>query len=538
MKIQDRVKRESRETLWQEYCGFLDMSMDEYMYTQRRLMEEQIHLWRESGLGRQLLNGARPETLEELRQVLPLTTYEDYADVLLAHRADMLCAQPAVWIQTTWEGGLRPIKNAPYTRAMLDAYRHNLVASLMMATATEKGNFNFRKGDRVLYGGAPLPYATGLLPSLAEEEIHFTWLPDNDAASGMSFSQRIKKGFAMAMDGGLDFFFGIGSVANYITESFGKLSAGGSGGKREIKVSPLYAARYLKAKYISRRDGKPMRPGDIFHLKALFYAGTDARCYRERLAAAWGVIPIELAAGTETTCLGAETWEHNGMVFFPNACFYEFIPQREMQLARADKSYQPRTCLMDEVRAGENYELVISVLHGGAFMRYRIGDVYHCLSAGGGRLPRFAFVDRVPDVIDIAGFTRITEKSVNEVIRLSKLGIADWVMKKEFDPTGNPFLHMYLEVDPESQMRDVVVKQVLTEHLSVYFKYFDSDYGDLKKLLNMEPLQITILKTGTIAGYERKSGRQLYRINPDTLDINGLLDFEREPIRTEREGWQ
>ncbi len=537
MKIQDRVKRESRETLWQEYCGFLDMSMDEYMYTQRRLMEEQIHLWCSSGLGRQLLQGAQPQTLEELRQVLPLTTYEDYADVLLAHRADMLCAEPAIWIQTTWEGGLRPIKTAPYTRSMLDAYRHNLVASLMMATATEKGNYNFQKGDRVLYGGAPLPYATGLLPSLAEEEIHFTWLPDNDAASGMSFSQRIKKGFAMAMDGGLDFFFGIGSVANYITESFGKLSGGG-GGKRDFKVSPLYAARYLKAKYISRRDGKPMRPGDIFHLKALFYAGTDARCYRERLAAAWGVIPIELAAGTETTCLGAETWEHNGMVFFPNACFYEFIPQREMQLARADKSYQPRTCLMDEVRAGENYELVISVLRGGAFMRYRIGDVYHCVSAGGGRLPRFAFVDRVPDVIDIAGFTRITEKSVREVIRLSKLGIADWVMKKEFDPTGNPFLHMYLEVDPEAQMRDVVVKQVLTEHLSVYFKYFDSDYGDLKKLLNMEPLQITILKTGTIAGYERKSGRQLYRINPDTLDINGLLDFEREPIRTEREGWQ
>ena len=55
MKIQDRVKRESRETLWQEYCGFLDMSMDEYMYTQRRLMEEQIHLWCSSGLGRQLL---------------------------------------------------------------------------------------------------------------------------------------------------------------------------------------------------------------------------------------------------------------------------------------------------------------------------------------------------------------------------------------------------------------------------------------------------------------------------------------------------
>ena len=529
MKIQDRMKRESREALWNEYCGFLDMSMEEYMYTQRRLMEEQIHLWSACGLGRELLRGAQPKTIAELRQALPLTAYEDYADILLDHRSDMLCAEPAVWIQTTWEGGLRPTKTAPYTRAMLDAYRHNLVASLMMATATEKGNFNFKKGDRVLYGGAPLPYATGLLPSLAEEEIHFNWLPDSDASSGLSFSQRIKKGFALAMNGGLDFFFGIGSVANYITDSFGKLSGGGGSGKKDLKVSPLCAARYLKAKYISKRDGRPMRPGDVFHLKALFYAGTDARCYRERLAAAWGVVPIELAAGTETTCLGAETWEHSGMVFFPNSCFYEFIPQQEMQRNRRDRSYQPRTCLMDEVRAGETYELAISVLHGGAFMRYRIGDVYHCVSAGGGRLPRFSFVDRVPDVIDIAGFTRITEKSVEEVIRLSKLGISEWVMKKEFDGGGNPFLHMYLEVDPDAQIRDVVVKQVLTEHLSVYFKYFDSDYSDLKKLLNMEPLQITILKTGTIAGYTRESGHGIYRINPDTLDICGLLDYERRP---------
>lgn len=64
---------------------------------------------------------------------------------------------------------------------------------------------------------------------------------------------------------------------------------------------------------------------------------------------------------------------------------------------------------------------------------------------------------------------------------------------------------------------------MLTEHLSLYFKYFDSDYGDLKKLLNMEPLQITILKYGTIAAYEQKMGERLPRINPGMLDIVGLL---------------
>ena len=286
--------------------------------------------------------------------------------------------------------------------------------------------------------------------------------------------------------------------------------------------------RYLRAKYISRRDGRPIVPGDVFRLKAFFFAGTDAKCYRDRLTRAWGIAPVELAAGTESTCIGAENWEHRGMVFFPDACFYEFIPEQEMRRNLEEPDYQPRTCLMDEIQAGETYELVISVLHGGAFMRYRIGDMYHCVSAGGGQLPRLTFVDRVPNVIDIAGFTRITVSSMQEVIRLSRLELGDWVLKKEFNQKEDPFLHMYLEIPPDAQSSEVVAKSVLTEHLSLYFKYFDSDYGDLKKLLNMEPLEITILKYGTIAAYEKRMGTRLPRINPGMLDIIGLLAQEAE----------
>lgn len=519
MRFEDKLKKCSREQLWQEYCGFLDMPLAEYMYTQRRLMEEQLTLWSESGLGRTLLRGRHPRTIDELRAQLPLTTYADYADTLLPKRADQLCAEPAVWIQTTWEGGLRPIKLAPYTRSMLDTYRHNLLATMMMATARKKGDFDLKRGDRILYGGAPLPYATGLMPSLFDEDIRFTWLPDANTDSDLSFSQRIKKGFAMAMGGGVDFFFGIGSVANYITESFGR--GGGHGG--HLNVSPGNAVRYLRGKYLSRRDGRPLVPGDVFRLKAFFFAGTDAKCYKDRLTAAWGVAPVELAAGTESTCIGAEPWDHNGLVFFPDACFYEFIPEPEMRRNLEDPGYQPRTCLMDEIRAGETYELVLSVLHGGAFMRYRIGDMYHCLSAGGGQLPRLTFVDRVPDVIDIAGFTRITAASMQEIIRLSRLDLGDWVLKKEYSQRGDPFLHMYLEIPPEAQGSETTARSVLTEHLSLYFKYFDSDYGDLKKLLNMEPLEITILKYGTIAAYEKTLGLRLPRINPGMLDVMGLL---------------
>lgn len=524
MRYEDEAKRTDRMQLWQAYCGFLDLSMDKYMFIQRRLMEEQIQNWAACPLGQKLLAGKQPSSIDDLRAMLPLTTYEDYADTLLPKRADMLCGEPVVWIQTTWEGGLRPIKLAPYTRAMVDTYRHNLIATLMMASATKKGEYSLNRGDRVLYGGAPLPYATGLLPSAIEEELHLNWLPDANADDGMSFGQRIKQGLSMGMQDGIDYFFGIGSVANYVTESFGKMAAAGGGRHTsKLNVSLKYGARYLKAKYAYKHTGRPVVPGDVFHLKAIMYGGTDSACYKERLEKAWGVTPTEVSAGTEYTCIGAENWEHNGMLLFPNACFYEFIPEEELRRENAEPGYHPRTCLIDEVHGGETYEIVLSTFHGGAFMRYRVGDLYHCVSSGNNALPRFHYLDRVRSVIDIAGFTRMTRPGVEEVIRMSKLGLGDWVMKKEFDAGNNPFVHMYTEIMPEAQVRDVTVRQVLQEHLAVYFQYFDSDYNDLKKMLGMEPLQITILPYGDIAAYQRQIGHELPRINPSALDISGLL---------------
>ena len=82
---------------------------------------------------------------------------------------------------------------------------------------------------------------------------------------------------------------------------------------------------------------------------------------------------------------------------------------------------------------------------------------------------------------------------------------------------------MYLEVTPEARASDVVTKQVLTEHLSVYFRYFDSDYKDLKKLLNIEPLQISVLPHGSISSFEQKIGKKLARINADAILVKMLI---------------
>ena len=113
MTFEEKLVNQEYDRIWQEYCGFLDLDMDSYMKIQKRLLAEQMRLWCSSPIGKKILRGRNPGTVEEFRSMVPLTTYDDYADVLLLKKEDMLPDKPIIWIQTTWEGGKHPIKVAP-----------------------------------------------------------------------------------------------------------------------------------------------------------------------------------------------------------------------------------------------------------------------------------------------------------------------------------------------------------------------------------------------------------------------------------------
>lgn len=445
-----------------------------------------------------------------------------------------------LWIQTTWEGGKHPIKVAPYTESMLDTFKRNVCACLLLGTSTKRGDFKARSTDTILYGLAPLPYATGLLPLAFEEEIGIEFLPPVKDAVKMSFSTRNKVGFKLGLSKGIDYFFGLGSVTYYVSLSLGKMSSGGGGAISLLKKSPLRFAKIVLAKCKCIKEGRELKPKDIFKLKGFMVAGTDNACYKDDLEELWGIRPMEIFAGTEPTCIGTETWSRNGLYFFPDACFYEFIPSDEMEKNLADSSYQPRTVLINEVEEGMSYELVISVLKGGAFMRYRVGDKYQCIDLKNKdeniKLPRFKYLDRVPNVIDIGGFTRITENSIDQVVKLSGLKITNYIAKKEFNHNNRPYLHLYVEMDPHAQITQAISIEILREQLSIYFKYVDQDYQDLKKILGIDPLKITIIKAGTFAYYEKNHSHKIKKINPPTLEINELLTIQDQDYRVEMGG--
>lgn len=528
MRFQEKLHEYSKEKIWEEYCGFLTISPKEFMDIQRRLLLEQMELWSASTLGQSILKGKKPTTLAEFREMVPLTTYEDYAPMLLSKQTRALPSEPVLWIQTTWEGGVHPVKVAPYTKAMLDTYQHNVMSCLILSTSRKKGEFDISVTDHMLYALAPLPFATGLLPLMFKEEIDIEFLPPVKDAVRMSFRERNAAGFKLGMKKGIEYFFGLGSVLYYVSQSIGSVSGGKKRpGELLRSVSPAMLMRVLAAKRRCRREKRELLPRDLFKLKGFMCAGTDNRCYKGELERMWGVAPMEIFAGTEPTCIGCETWSREGVYFFPDACFYEFIPEDEMERSAADPDYQPRTVLWDEVEAGGVYEIVLTVFKGGAFARYRVGDMFRCTGIGsqleGNSIPRFQYIDRVPQIIDIAGFTRITEKSIRQAIELSRLPIENWVAKKEFTENDRPYLHLYVELQRNHLINSAVSLRILHDQLGIYFRYLDQDYEDLKKILGVDPLKITMLKCGTFSAYEKKFGGSIRRMNPDGCEISDLM---------------
>ena len=118
----------------------------------------------------------------------------------------------------------------------------------------------------VCAGTASVCYRT--FPLALGEEIDIEFLPAVKDAVNMSFSERNKLGFKMAMKKDLGFFFGLGSVAYAVSLSLSSLTGGGGIQLSSIlKCRPHMIFRLIQAKYRCKRRTGKLLPKDLFHLK-------------------------------------------------------------------------------------------------------------------------------------------------------------------------------------------------------------------------------------------------------------------------------
>jgi phenylacetate-coenzyme A ligase PaaK-like adenylate-forming protein len=180
----------------------------------------------------------------------------------------------------------------------------------------------------------------------------------------------------------------------------------------------------------------------------------------------------------------------------------------------------PKTLLLDELEPGERYEIVTTKFRGGAFVRYRVGDVIECISLGSEinniSLPQIRFVDRISNVIDLAGFTRITKTTIDKALETEEVPINNWVACKEYED-NEPILHLYIEAKG-IEVNSEELKNTINEKL----QGFDSDYKDLHTMLGMDPLRVTILSKGAFEQYDQISKDALLKMNPNKRSIELL----------------
>ncbi len=517
------IQQGRTEELWQRCCGFIDLSLDEFMAVQQRLLLEQIELLSKCELGRQLLGGTKPRSVREFQRQIRLTTYEDYAPYLLEKREDILPEKPVAWQRTSGRSGEYPCKWVPLSERMYRELGDTMLAVMIFCTCKARGDIALREHDKVIYSLAPRPYASGIWSFRAQEVFPFDFLPPLAEAEQMAFQERVAQGFKLALSEGLDMFFGLSSVLVAVGEQFGK--GAGTQSILSLLSKPRTLMRLLKALIKSKLARRPMYPRDVWSLKGVVAMGTDSSIYRQKVQEMWGCTPLDVYGVTEGNIIALQTWDHNDMTFVPHINLLEFIPEQDYYRWEADRGYQPDILLLDEVKAKENYVLVITNFLGGPFVRYVVGDMIRITSLRNEELnidiPQMAFVGRIDGLIDIAGFTRLTEKTIWQAIENSGLLYSDWSIRKEARGE-KPILHLYLELKESNIIDEIQVATAIHEQLCK----LDTDYASLESMLGLKPLEVTLLPKGTFVQYmlrQQEAGADLAHLKPPHMNPPGAM---------------
>jgi hypothetical protein len=341
----------------------------------------------------------------------------------------------------------------------------------------------------------------------------------------MSFAERFQKGFKLALSDGMDFFSSLPSVMVAAGERFSQ-----GGGKRNIKAllqQPKMLFRIMRGVLNSKLAGRPMLPKDVWSLKGLITGGSDGSVYRDKIKDMWGRYPLELYCSTEAMVIAIQTWDYQGLTFVPASNFLEFIPEEESRKSKADPLYQPNILLLNEVKPGENYELVITNFHGGPFIRYRQGDMIKITARRNEKLnidiPQMAYHSRVDDMIDIAGFTRLTETIIWKALEKTGIAYEDWTARKELK--DKPILCLYLEPKESNHLSADEVATLVDEQL----KILDTPYSELESYLGLKPLEVTFVPQGAFQKYmlkQQAAGAELGRMKVSHINqTDDTIDF-------------
>jgi hypothetical protein len=502
--------------VWQKHCGFLDLTTEQFMAVQETLLVQQLERIGSSPLTRKLMGDRTPTSIEEFRSLVPLSTYQYYAPEFESGDEDVLPEKPFTWAHTS--GDSSTFKRVPYTREFYYHTLDSLMTAFILACSKMRGQSDLIEGDKVLFNVAPAPYLSGILANGAYQTFNLKAVMPPDEHDSLDFKDKIAKGFEVSLRTGVDILVAMTSVLVKLSNDFNELSHNTKNSKLPRHPAVLY--RFIRAFLRSKLEHRSILPKDLWPVKAIIGWGIDTPIYREQIHQAWGKYPYELHGCTEAGIMALQSWSKRDLTLLPTSNFYEFVPEEEWLACRDNIFAQPRTVLLPEVEPGKQYELVITSFHGMPFIRYRLGHLIRITALEDTEarvfLPQLAFESRADDLVDIAGFTRISEKTVTQAIANTDCECEDWTIRKEVD--GDKIaLHLYIEMDGNRSAKEVAAT-LQRELINI-----DQGYRDLERMIETQPLEVTILNPGTFADYynqKKEVGAELIQRKPPRMNTS------------------
>ena len=501
-KVAELLRQGRHEDIWQMCCGYLKHDINQFMTVQKRLLLGQIEALNKSKIGKKIFNGAIIQTVEDFRNEVPLTNYSSYSPELSEKLEDTLPGKPAMWVHTSGRSGEYSCKWVPITASYIQELSTILYGIGLISGSKKWGDLTpLIRYPKMMYTVAPRPYISGALASMIGEQTPLRYYPSLKAAEQMSFEERIKLGFDESLSGGIDYFFGLSLVLTAVGTKFSQ-----STGKVDIRPflsRPKALMRLTKGMIKSRIARRAMLPKDLWNVKGIITSGLDSSVYKGKIKELWGRYPLDIYANTEGSVIATQTWGYKSMSFIPNLNFLEFIPEKEHMKWQLDHKYQPKTVLLDEVKAGECYEIVITNFHGGSLVRYRVGDMIRITSLNneelGINVPQMEFERRCDDLIDFVVF-RLTEKTIWKAIENAGIPYTDWIA---FKKPGETVLNIFIEPSSDCQAEQPYMERSLYEEISKadHDTYTSSHARNVVADMVNFKLKLTLLPKGSFARY-------------------------------------
>jgi len=262
--------------------------------------------------------------------------------------------------------------------------------------------------------------------------------------------------------------------------------------------------------------------GDLFkNLSVLVYGGVNFEPYRNRLFDSIGrkVDSIELFPASEGFFAFQDSQQSEGLLLNTDSgIFYEFIPANEIH------SHNPQRIMLKDVKANENYALVVSTNAG--LWGYNVGDMVKFVSTNPYRL---VVTGRTKHFISAFGEHVIGEEVEAALAKaVNKLGIqvVEFTVAPHVASEGKSYHEWFIEFEKIPDNVECLATEIDNNLREKNIYYDDLINGNI-----LEKLKIVPIRKNGFVDYMKSIGKlggqnKLPRLSNERAIASSLYDYK------------